>query len=156
MKTRFTILLAVICIVFMGSQFLSATTPGTSQNVQLIGQNQLFGRGMNAALAIFDHFLYVGNRTDGSSTCGIGDPRRTTTGVNSCPHPHPGILILDIKDPTNPTVVGEIPAPLNTSGLPVGITSREVRVWPKKKLLVTMNFRCSSALHACPRTTDTT
>lgn len=156
MKTRFTILLVVICIVFMGSQLLNATTPGTSNNVQLVGQNPLFGRGMNAAGAIFDHFLYVGNRTDGSSRCGFGDPRRTTTGLDSCPHPHPGILILDIKHPTNPTIVGEIPAPLNPAGQPVGITSRELRVWPKKKLLITMNFRCSSALHACPRTDNTT
>ena len=90
MKTRFTILLAVICVVFMGSQFLSATTPGTSQNVQLVGQNQLFGRGMNAAATIFDHFLYVGSRTDGSTRCGIGDPRRTAPppgGLNTWPLP---------------------------------------------------------------------
>src|SRR5881397_744067 len=38
----------VICVVFMGSELLSATTPGTSQNVRLVGQNTLFGRGMNA------------------------------------------------------------------------------------------------------------
>jgi hypothetical protein len=95
---------------------------------------------MNAAATIFDHFLYVGNRTDGSSRCGIGDPRRTPTTLDSCPHPHPGILILDIRNPANPTIVGEIPAPLNPAGQPVGITSREVRVWPKKKLLITMNF----------------
>src|SRR6266852_8545294 len=110
MKIRFTILLVVICVVFMGSELLSVTPPGTSQNVPLVGQNTLFGRGMNAAATIFDHFLYVGNRTDGSSRCGIGDPRRTTTGLNSCPHPHPGILILDIANPATPTIVGEIPA----------------------------------------------
>lgn len=109
---------------------------------------------MNAALTIFQDFLYVGN--NGSSRCEIGDPRRTAVGLDSCPHVHPGILILNIEDPTNPTVVGEIPAPLNTAGQPIGITSRELRVWPNKNLLITMNFRCSSAIHACPRTTDTT
>src|SRR5712691_4410274 len=67
-------------------------TPGTSLNFTLVGSNPLFARGMNAAIANFDHFVYVGNRTDGSSRCGLGDPRRTTTGVDSCPHPHPGIL----------------------------------------------------------------
>jgi hypothetical protein len=155
MKSRFTVVLAAICIVPAGTGLLNATTPGTSNNVQLVGQNPLFGRGMNAAAANYKNFLYVGNRTDGSSRCGFGDPRRVN-GLDTCPHPHPGILIVDITNPTSPTVVGEIPAPVNTAGQPVGITSREVRVWPQKKLLMTMNFRCSSLLHACPRTDDTT
>src|SRR5947208_15620 len=43
-------------------------TPGTSLNFDLVGSNPLFGRGMNAALAIFDHFAYVGSRTDGSNS----------------------------------------------------------------------------------------
>src|SRR5215831_15269562 len=37
-------------------------TPGTSQNFQLVGHNSLFGRGMNAAITIYGHYLYVGNR----------------------------------------------------------------------------------------------
>jgi hypothetical protein len=36
----------------------------------------------------------------------------------------------------------------------VGITSRELRVWPQRKLLMVMNFRCSAQLHACPPGTD--
>src|SRR5260221_539626 len=56
-------------------------TPGTSSNFVLVGQNPLFNRGMNAALAIFDHFVYIGNRTDGSSTCGVGDPRGPGTPI---------------------------------------------------------------------------
>ncbi len=140
---------------------LALAIPAAAQelsNFQLVGQNPLFNRGMNSAATIFQNFLYVGNRTDGSSRCGVGDPRRTdpSFGLDSCPHPHPGILILNIENPANPTVVGEIPAPLNTSGQPVGITSRELRVWPNGNLLITMNFRCSSAIHACPLTTDGT
>src|SRR6266852_5298431 len=139
MKSRFMIVLATISIVLAGTGLLNATTPGTSNNLQLVGENSLFGRGMNAAAANYKNFLYVGNRTDGSSRCGFGDPRRTDPnfGLDSCPHVHPGILILDINDPTSPTVVGEIPAPLNPAGQPVGITSRELRVWPSEKLLVT-------------------
>ena len=138
--------------------FASPAVAQESSNFQVVGQNPLFNRGMNAAATIFQNFIYIGNRTDGSSRCGFGDPRRTdpSFGLDSCPHPHPGILILNIQNPANPTVVGEIPAPLNTSGQPVGITSRELRVWPNGELLITMNFRCSSAIHACPRTTDTT
>src|SRR5438876_1114985 len=125
-------------------------TPGTSSNFVLVGSNPLFNRGMNAALAIFDHYVYIGNRTDGSSTCGIGDPRGP--GAN-CPHPHPGVLILDIKNPANPTVVGETGPPFEGNA---GITSRELRVLPQHKLLMVMNFRCSSVIHACPAGNDTT
>src|SRR5438094_2721384 len=125
-------------------------TPGTSLNFTLVGTNPLFSRGMNAALAVYDHYVYIGNRTDGSDTCGIGDPRR---GVVPCPHPNPGILLADIADPTNPTVVGEIGPPYAGQ---VGITTRELRVWPQKKLLMVMTFRCSSVIHACPVGNDTT
>ncbi len=123
-------------------------TPGTSENFQLVGHDPLFGRGMNAAATIYQHYIYIGNRTDGSSTCGVGDPRGPGT---NCPHPHPGVLIDDIANPANPHVVGEIGPPLE--GNP-GITARELRVWPQEKLLIVMNFRCSSVIHACVRGTD--
>ena len=149
MKPNFQLLTLAALVLFAG------TAPcQTSLNFQVVGQNALFNRGMNAAATIFQNFLYIGNRTDGSSRCGFGDPRRTDPnfGLDACPHVHPGILILSISDPTNPTVVGEIPAPLNTSGQPVGITSRELRVWPSAKLLITMNFGSSSMIHAFSQT----
>ena len=88
--------------------------------------------------------MFVGNRTDGSSACGIGDQRGPG---NNCPHPHPhpGVLIEDIADPANPHVVGDIGPPLE--GNP-GITSRELRGWPRAELLTVMNFRYSSVIHA--------
>jgi hypothetical protein len=124
-------------------------TPGTSKNFVLVGHDPLFGRGMNAAATIYKHYIYIGNRTDGSSQCGIGDPRGP--GLN-CPHTHPGVIIDDISDPSNPHMVGEIGPPLEGN---VGITSRELRVWPREKLLVVMNFRCSSVIHACVPGNDT-
>ena len=42
-----------------------------ASNFQLVGQNPLFNRGMNSQVAIFENFLYIGNRTDGSSRCGL-------------------------------------------------------------------------------------
>lgn len=137
-------------------------TPGTSLSFELVGHNTLSGfeldgnmmpRGMNAAPAIFEHFVYIGNRTDGSSRCGIGDPQRVTTGLDSCPHVHPGILVVDIADPANPTVVGEFGTEFVT-GANVGQTARELRVWPEKGLLMVMYFRCSSVIHACPPSTQ--
>jgi hypothetical protein len=135
-------------------------------NFELVGQNPLFNRGMNAALAIFDHFVYVGNRSDGSNSCGdlngsgpIAPVLTPTNPDGTCTHVHPGILIVDIDDPGKPTVVGEIPASIavpNAAGQPVGVTSRELRVWPEKKLLIELTFRCSRVIHDCPRGNDTT
>jgi hypothetical protein len=121
-------------------------TPGTSQNFELVGHSPLLGRGMNAALAVYGDYVYVGSRTDGSSRCGRTDPRREQTGIDSCPHPDPGVLIVDASDPGDPEVVGEIGPP--EQGL-AGQTSRELRVWPEKKLLVVLNFQCGDLLHAC-------
>jgi hypothetical protein len=161
-----TLVLAVVFAVLLPAAVLGDVgvgpgggTPGTSLNFELVGHNELSGieldgntvpRGMNAALAVFDHYVYVGNRTDGSSTCGANDPRGP--GTQNCPHPHPGILIVDVADPASPTVVGELGSPYAGQ---VGITTRELRVWPQKKLLMVMTFRCSSAIHACPPGNDT-
>ncbi len=121
-------------------------TPGTSSNFELIGHNPLHSRGMNAAPAMFGDYLYVGNRTDGSSRCGDGDPREAM-GPDSCPHINPGILIVDISDPTAPAVVGEI-GPPHAGNL--NETTRELRVWPQQKLLIVANFACSTTIHSCP------
>ncbi len=119
--------------------------PGTSSNFELVGHNPLYHRGMNAAAAIFGNYLYVGNRSDGSSTC--------PDGSTGCTHPHPGVLILNISDPAQPDIVGEIGPPFAGN---VGITTRELRVWPQQKLLMVMTFRCSHVIHACPAGNDTT
>ncbi len=141
-------------------------TPGTSLNFELVGHDALFNRGENAAIAIFDHFVYIGNRSDGSNSCGdfnstgpIAPVLTPTNPDGTCTHVHPGILIVDIQDPSEPRVVGEIPASIaapNAAGQPAGVTSRELRVWPQKKLLIELSFRCSRLLHACPRGNDTT
>ncbi len=124
-------------------------TPGTSMNFQLVGHNPLFNRGMNAALAIYDHFAYIGNRTDGSNGCGVGDPRVEVPPSDACPHVQPGIVAVDIEDPANPTIAGTFGNEF-AAGANAGQTSRELRVWPQQKLLIVMYFRCHPVLHACP------
>ncbi len=107
----------------------SAAPAPLTDNFQLVGHNALFGRGMNAAPAIYHHYLYVGSRTDGSPG-----------------HVHPGVQIVDIADPRQPRVVGNIGAPNEGN---VGETSRELRVWPQQNLLIVMNFTCSAFIHDC-------
>ena len=142
-------------------------TPGTASNFTLVGHNDLSAseldgntipRGMNAALAMFDHFIYIGNRTDGSNSCGDLNatgpvvPVLTPTAPDgTCPHLHPGILVVNVANPSNPTMVGEFGNEFVT-GANEGQTSRELRVWPEQELLMVMYFRCSRVIHACPRT----
>lgn len=95
---------------------------------RLVGHEPLFGRGMNAALAVYGTHVYVGSRTD------------ATPG-----HLHPGIQVVDATDPSAPKVVHEMEAEQAV----VGQTSRELRVWPQQKLLMVMNFQCSALLHRC-------
>ncbi len=121
-------------------------TPGTSANVTLVGHEPLFGRGLNAAPALFEDYVYVGNRTDGSSRCGLGDPRREELGLDACPHPHPGILVVDVSDPASPQVVDEIGPPYAGN---ISETTRELRVWPSQELLIVESFACSSVIHSC-------
>jgi len=133
-------------------------TPGTASNITLVGHDSLFDRGMNAALALYTDratgrsFVYVGNRTDGSLPCsqtGNVQPCHASSNI----HTHPGVLIVDVSDPTTPTNAGEIGPPY--AALP-GITTRELRVWPRQKLLMVMTFRCSSVIHDCAPGNDTT
>ncbi|MGH3369292.1 MAG: hypothetical protein ACRDPR_04770, partial [Nocardioidaceae bacterium] len=131
--------------------------PATSANFRLVGHNPLFARGMNSAPAIFDRFLYIGNRSDGSNSCGdlnasgpVAPVLTPTNPDGTCTHVHPGILTLDIANPANPTVVGEFGTEFVT-GANVGQTARELRVWPEQKLLMVLYFRCSRLIHACPR-----
>jgi hypothetical protein len=108
------------------------TLPGS---LNRIGHEPLFARGMNAGLAVWGDFAYIGSRTDGSPG-----------------HPSPGVLVVNVKDPRNPRVVAEIGPP--DQGNP-GETSRELRVWADQGLLVVLNFACDPFGHACDRQTVT-
>jgi hypothetical protein len=99
----------------------------------LVGHNSLDMRGMNAAMAISGNYAYIGSRTDGL-------------------HPNSGIMVVDISDPSNPTVVNQIePGP---TGDAIGETSRELRIWPQQNLLIVQELasNCSYLIHECSPT----
>ena len=98
---------------------------------QVVGHDPLANRGMNAALAVYRHYVYVGNRTDASNG-----------------HPHPGVMIVDARRPQHLRTVGEIKGRYEAQPY---LTSRELRVIPDQKLLVILNFKCSSVIHACAK-----
>lgn len=101
-----------------------------SENVQLVGHNDLFARGMNSALAIAGNYAYIGSRTEGET------------------HKNAGVLIVDISNPSKPSLVGQIKEPDEAL---LGMTSRELRAVPDKNWLMVLNFSCSTSIHACSR-----
>jgi len=93
-----------------------------SGRFEIVGHAILGARGMNAAIAVAGNTVYVGSRID-------NEP----------------IAIVDVSNPADPIVVGEIPGT-------VGMSSRELRVVPDKNLLVELHMRCSPDLHGCSAT----
>jgi hypothetical protein len=82
---------------------------------------------MNAGLAVYGNYAYVGSRTDGT-------------------HVDAGVLVVDISNPSNPQVVYQMGPP--DEGL-AGQTSRELRVWQEQEILLVLNFACEAGLHDC-------
>lgn len=90
---------------------------------EVVGHHDLGARGMNAAIAIAGDIAYIGSRIDNKP-----------------------VLVVDIVDPANPHVVGEITTPIE--GLP-GMSSRELRATTDPPRLFILNLRCSPTLHGC-------
>jgi hypothetical protein len=102
-----------------------------SGSLELVGHSPLNNRGMNAALAVKGDYAYVGSRTDAKANNANGA----------------GVLVVDIKDPAAPTVVGAIGPPDEANP---GETSRELRIWPEQNLLIVMTlFSNCGEIHAC-------
>ena len=96
-----------------------------------VGHNSLLNRGMNAAIAIHGDYAYIGSRTDGTN----GNAR------------HAGVMIVDISNPSDPTLVREMLPPLEAN---VGESSRELRVWQSQDILIVLHTNCGGAgAHEC-------
>lgn len=108
------------------------TAAGPSGDFELVGHSPLDNRGMNSAPAVHGDHVYVGSRTDGT-------------------HANAGVLVVNVGDPSKPTVVGEIGPP--NAGMP-GESSRELRVLPRQELLMVLNHGCSELIHRCVNTSQ--
>jgi hypothetical protein len=64
------------------------------------------------------------------------------------PHPDTGVLIVDVADPSQPELVGQIGPPEQAL---LGMTSRELRAIPDTNTLIVFNFACSDIIHGCTR-----
>ena len=104
---------------------------------KLVGHEPLGNRGMNSALAVRGDYVYIGSRTD--------------DGLKPFDN---GVKVVDVSNPKKPKVVHTIGPPHQANE---GETSRELRIWPKKDLLIVMNLgsNCSELIHECsPRSVD--
>jgi hypothetical protein len=88
---------------------------------------------MNAALAVFGGYAYVGSRTDGT-------------------HANAGVFVVDVRNPAAPAIVKEIGPP--DEGMPTQ-SSRELRILPDQKLLLVLNHQCSELIHRCASPSQT-
>lgn len=103
--------------------------PGT---FELVGNNPMMNRGMNAALAVRGDYVYVGSRTDA----------KDENNSNNA-----GVMVVDVKDPSKPEIVHQIGPPEEGN---IGETSRELRIWQSKNILIVMNlFSNCGEIHGC-------
>jgi hypothetical protein len=105
--------------------------PPKTGSITQVGHEPLMDRGMNAAIAVHGDYAYIGSRTDGG-------PSRPA---------HGGIMVVDISDPSDPTLLGP---PLDARP---GESSRELRVWRSQEILIVLNTNCGVGpqLHHCTR-----
>ena len=110
----------------------TATAPPNEKTGSLtqVGHEPLMSRGMNSAGAIHGDYMYIGSRTDGGHE-----------GM-----PHGGIMIVDVSDPSEPTLITDEPIDARP-----GESSRELRVWASQNILIVLNTNCGvgDQLHHC-------
>jgi hypothetical protein len=108
---------------------VAAKPPPKVGSITQVGHEPLMNRGMNAAIAIHGDYAYIGSRTDGGHE-----------GM-----PHGGVMVVDISDPSDPTLLGP---PFDAKA---GESSRELRVWKSQDILIVLNTNCGvgDQLHHC-------
>jgi hypothetical protein len=123
-----TVLIAVAVVAVVLPATATAQAPQTGSLAQ-VGHEPLMNRGMNAAIAVHGNYAYVGSRTDGGHE-----------GM-----PHGGVMVVDIADPSDPTLLGP---PFDAKA---GESSRELRVWKSQDILIVLNTNCGvgDTLHHC-------
>lgn len=81
---------------------------GDSQNIAVVGHNDLGGRGFNADVWVYKGYAYVGQWGFGDWAAGSKD-RFCPSGSST------SVLVVDSRNPSNPQVVARLQNPPNTS-----------------------------------------
>jgi hypothetical protein len=86
----------------------SGSNAGASLNMAVVGHTDLGGRGFNADVWVHNGYAYVGQWGFGDWAAGAKD-RFCPSGTNS------SVLVIDVRNPANPQVVGRLQNPASTS-----------------------------------------
>ena len=81
---------------------------GQAFNMEVVGHNNLNGRGFNADVWVHNGYAYVGQWGFGDWAAGAKD-RFCPAGSNT------SVLVLDVRNPANPQIVGRLQNPPSTS-----------------------------------------
>jgi hypothetical protein len=112
-------LVTLAALILLVPATASAKPPKTGSITQ-VGHDPLMNRGMNAAMAVHGDYAYIGSRTDGGHE----------------EMPHGGVMVVDISNPSDPTLLGP---PFDAMA---GESSRELRVWRSQDILIVLNTNC--------------
>jgi hypothetical protein len=91
----------------LSKTFEGGSKTGSALNMAVVGRNDLGGRGFNADVWVHAGHAYVGHW--GFIDWATGNDRFCPEGSNS------GVAIVDVRDPSNPTLVGRLQNPAGTS-----------------------------------------
>jgi hypothetical protein len=86
----------------------SGSNAGASLNMAVVGQNNLGGRGFNGDVWVHNGYAYVGQWGFGDWAAGSKD-RFCPSGSNT------SVLVIDVRNPADPQVVGRLQNPASTS-----------------------------------------
>jgi hypothetical protein len=109
-KIRYSMSLIAILVLLIPGLVLadSGSNAGEAFNIEVVGHNDLGGRGFNADVWVHEGYAYIGQWGFGDWAAGSKD-RFCPTGSNT------SVIIVDALDPSNPQVVGRLQNPPSTS-----------------------------------------
>jgi hypothetical protein len=126
--SRLLVAIAAVALTLPASAAAAKPEPKTGSFTE-VGHEPLLNRGMNAAIAIHGDYAYIGSRTDSTN----GRPA--------------GVMVVDISDPSSPTLVRQMGPPFEGN---IGESSRELRVWESQEILIVLHTNCGGAgAHEC-------
>ncbi len=119
----------IVISALVGAALVVAALPvgasggsGSALNMEVVGRNDLGGRGYNADVWVHNGFAYVGQWGFGDWAAGAKD-RFCPTGSNT------SVLVIDVRNPANPQVVARLQNPPHTSAEDVVVFTGRYGRW---------------------------
>ena len=138
------LVIAMVAALFSTDSTLAAGAGvkfGSAWNIEVVGTNDLGGRGFNADVWFHDGFAYVGSWGFPDWT-GTDDQDRFCPGVSG-----QGVAIVDAVDPADPTVVANLIPPPGTSSEDVVVYTARFGEWAGRDIAASGIQTCDAGGH---------